>query len=502
MTLVRLTETPSAEIITDRADPTNLSLAKRVRSGVSWNVSSSLIEQFIGFVRSIVLARFLAPEDFGLFAMALTIVAALNAVTTIGLNQTIVADKFETRHRLKAHLDTVWSAELIRSLIVTLLVSASAFPMARFYGQPQLKVIIPVLGLITLVHGFQNIGLVILRKEISFARIFWYELATNVAGIALIVALAVVMRSVWALVIGLLLTAALGTVLSYVFHSYRPRLALEKIALRRALNLGKFTLVIAVASYVTTMADNVMVGRLLGTSALGNYSLAYNVASAPISVLVFSLGKVLFPAYAEIAAGHPNRLEQAFTKVFSISSLILLTIAVPSFLLAGEIVQLLFGSKWTSAGTVLRIMALTIPLRGLALIMSTVFFGLNRPKQVAVGRTLEAVVFLALLYPLITAFGLAGAAWAVVFTYAFACVNRLVALSEIIPGISSKLFRISLTTLAAVGTGLLVAGVSLTFLTAPLPRVIWGGLLSTIIPPAIVLSIRADLRKWLVEWLS
>ncbi|MCM3903548.1 MAG: lipopolysaccharide biosynthesis protein [Pyrinomonadaceae bacterium] len=502
MTPFRQTETPSTEILTDRADTANLPLVKRVRSGVSWNVSSSLIEQLIGFVRSVVLARLLVPEDFGLFGMALTIVAALNALTTIGLNQTILANKFDTRDELKAHLDTVWSAELIRSLVVTILVWASAFPMSRFYGQPQLKVIIPILGLITLVQGFQNIGLVILRKEISFARIFWYELATNVLGVALTVALAVVMRNVWALVIGLLLTAALGTVLSYMFHSYRPRLALEKFALRRALNLGKFTLVIAVASYVTTMADNVMVGRLLGTAALGNYSLAYNVASAPISVLVFSLGKVLFPAYAEITAQHPKRLEQAFTKVFSISSLILLTIAVPSFLLAGEIVQLLFGGRWTSAGTVLRVLALTIPLRGVALIMSTVFFGVNRPKQVAVGRTLEAVVFLAALYPLTAGFGLTGAAWAVVIAYAFACVNRLVALSEIIPGISSKLLPISLFTVAAAAAGLLVAYVSLSFLTSPLPRLIIGGLLSTIIPPVILLLIRPDLRKWVIEWFS
>jgi O-antigen/teichoic acid export membrane protein len=386
--------------------------------------------------------------------------------------------------------------------VVTLLVWASAFPISRFYGQAQLSVIIPILGLITLVQGFQNIGLVILRKEISFARIFWYELATNVAGIAVTVALAVVMRNVWALVIGLLLTAALGTILSYVFHSYRPRLAFEKIALRRALNLGKFSLVIAVASYVTNMADNVMVGRLLGTSALGNYSLAYNVASAPISVLVLSLGKVLFPAYAEITEQHPKRLEQAFTKVFSICSLILLTITVPFFLLAGEIIQLFFGSRWTNAGTVLRILALVIPLRGLTLIIGTVFFGLNRPKQVAVGRTLEAVVFLAVLYPLITAFGLVGTAWAGLIAYAFACFNRLMALNKIIPGISSKLFRTSLSTLAAAGAGLLIAGVSLTFLTSPLPRLILGGLLSTIIPPVILLLIRADLRRSLFEWFS
>ena len=184
------------------------------------------------------------------------------------------------------------------------------------------------------------------------------------------------------------------------------------------------------------------------------------------------------------------------------SSLIEQLIGFVSFLLASEIVQLLFGARWTTAGTVLRVLALAIPLRGLALIMTTVFFGLNKPKQVAMGRTREAVVFLVVLYPLIMIFGLAGAPWAVVIAYGFAGVNRLLALSEIIPGISAKLFRISVSTLAAAGAGLLIAGGSLTFITSPLPRLILGGLVSTIIPPLILLVIRADLRKWVIEWFS
>jgi len=211
---------------------------------------------------------------------------------------------------------------------------------------------------------------------------------------------------------------------------------------------------------------------------------------------------VLFPAYAEITAQRPKRLEGAFVSVFSISSLILLTITVPLFLLAREIVQLLFGGRWTSAGTVLPILALIIPLRGLTLIVTPIFYALNRPRQVAVGKTLEAVVFLAALYPLIAAFGLAGAAWAGLITYALAFVNRLVALRDIIPGITSKVVRISLSTLAAAAVGLLVAGVSLNFLTSPLPRVILGGILSTIIPAVILLLLRADLRKWLIELFS
>jgi len=442
------------------------------------------------------------PEDFGLFAMALTVVGALNAVSSLGLGRTIVANKFDSDDELKAHLNTSWTVELFRSFVIALLVSASALPMARFYEQPQLKVIIPTLGLITLFQGFQNIGLFILRKEISFARIFWYELATNVAGISLTVVLAVVMRNVWALVLGLLLTAVVGTVLSYIFHSYRPRFAIEKHPLQRALSFGKLALVIAVASYVTNTADNIFVGRLLGTAALGNYSLAFNISSAPISVLVFSLGSVLFPAYAEITANRPRALGLAFTKVFTIALMILVPITSTLFLLANEIVQLLFGSRWTTAGTVLRVLALVIPLRGLSLLLSTFFWGLNRPKDVAVSTTLGAVVFLSALYPSIRSFGLSGAAWAGLIAYAFALVSRVKVLNDIIPGIIAKLFEISLSILAAAGTGVLIAWLSLRFLTSPLPRVIVCGLLSTIIPTVLLLLFKPDLRRSLIEWLS
>src|SRR6185436_6851441 len=147
---------------------TTLPLVTRVRSGISWNVSSSVVNQFVGFLRSITLARLLVPEDFGLFTMALTLVIAANAVTTTGLDRTIIATEFETCEHLNRNLDTVWSAELIRGFVVALLVSLSAFPMARFYGQPQLKLIIPMLACTSVVQGFQNIGLVLLKKEISF----------------------------------------------------------------------------------------------------------------------------------------------------------------------------------------------------------------------------------------------------------------------------------------------------------------------------------------------
>ena len=435
---------------------TTLSLVTRVRSGIGWNVSSSLVGQFIGFLRSVTLARLLAPEDFGLFTMALTVVMAANALTTIGLDRTIIASKFETEDELKNHLDTVWSAELIKSIVVALLVSLSAFPTARFYGQPQLKLIIPILACTSVIQGFQNIGLVLLRKAISFGRIFWFELATNLAGVALTIALAAVLYNVWALVFGMLVTTTIATAFSYVFHSYRPSVKFERVALTRALSFGKFALIFAVASYVSNTADNILVGRFLGTAALGNYSLAFNIASAPIVVVVFSVSAVLLPAYAEINTQNPAMLEPALTKAFNLTLIIMLMIAIPLFFFADEVVQLLFGACWTTAGSVLSILALVLPLRGVTLITSPVFWSANRLREAALVRTLDAVVFVAALYPLISRFGLLGVAWAGVVAYAFASVNRAIALNKIIAGISSKLLWRLLATLVLLITMVLV----------------------------------------------
>jgi O-antigen/teichoic acid export membrane protein len=254
--------------------------------------------------------------------------------------------------------------------------------------------------------------------------------------------------------------------------------------------------------YVMNMADNIMVGRLLGSNALGNYSLAFNIASAPISVLVFSLSTVLFPAYSEITARRPEALGVTFTKTFSLAMLAIVTLGASLSLVASDTVQVLFGDRWSAGGMVLRILALVIPLRGLSLLVSTFFWGLNRPRDVAVGTLVEAVIFLATLYPFIKTFGLRGAAWAAIIAYTFGCLIRLRVLAQIIPGISAKLLQISFFIVAAVAAGLIIAAFSLSFLTTPLARVIVGGLLCTLIPPATMLLFKTDVRRAVIELFS
>ena len=474
------------------------SLTDRVRSGLSWHTGSSILGQGVGFIRSLVIARLLLPEDFGLFGMALTVVTALNAFTTIGLDQSIIAGKFERQDELNAHLNTVWSAELLRSIVLALMVAASGYLAAGFYGQPQLLLMLPLLGLTTLLQGFRNIGLLVFRKEIRFGKIFWYEQASNLVATVVVVGLVFTMRTVWALVLGHVISAAVAVLLSYVFHSYRPRFSFDREATRSAIKFGKFGLIIAVTSYVTTMADNVTVGRIFGMKGLGNYVLAYNLASLPITVLVYTFSTVTLPAFAELA-DLSARLMSAFRHVYTASLLLMVMITVPMFLLADEIVLVLFGNNWSAAAPALRILVLIVPLRGAVLIISNLFFGIHRWAPVAIGKTAEAIVFLVIIYPLSASLGLTGAAGAGVIVYALSLINRFIALKRIAPAAANKLIRVSIYIFAGGAGGFLVGWGALQLLDSIIARILLGGFVSAIVPAVIIISVERDLRKWITN---
>ena len=478
---------------------TGQTLTKRVRSGLSWNAGAMILGQASSFLRSIVIARLLFPEDFGLFGMALTVSAALNAFTTIGLDQSIIAGKFKTEEALNSHLNTVWSAELLRTTFLALLMTASAYPIARFYGQPKLHVLIPLLSLSTLIQGFRNIGLVVFRKEVSFSRIFWCEGATNVLAATLTIGLLLFFPNVWTLVFGHIITTAANVFFSYVFHPYRPKLILQKQSLQAVFRLGRFPMVIAITSYITTMADNIVVALVLGTEALGHYAMAYNLASVPIAILVYTFGAVMFPAYAELAARNPERVAGAMKSAFSIICLLLFTITVPLLLLAPDIVELLYGRKWALAGSTLRVLALLIPLRGGMLIISTLFFGLNKLKLLASGKTLETILFLLILYPLTKFLGLKGAAFAGVIVYGLAFVNRCLALERIIPGSAASVVRFFLYSILAAGIGLMIGAASLTLSDSVPVRFVLGGLLPAIVCAGVLMLLSVELRTWTIE---
>jgi len=476
-----------------------LSLTARVRTGVFWTAASTLLIQGMSLARSIVLARLLTRDDFGLFGMALTILGALGVLTDLNLSAAVIAGKSEEEEKLHTRLNTVWTAELGRRLLLSLLLLASAYPAVRFYQEPRLFSILLVVSLMPVVDGFQNIGLVLLKRRVRFTRVVWFDLSAAFVNTAITILLAFWTRNVWALVLGQLLSTVGTALLSYLFYPYRPRFAFDRSAFRQSFLFGKYIFIIGVMTYLTTNADNIVVGKLRGTSVLGTYLVAYSLASLPVNVLVNTLTKVMFPAYAELGRDRRDRLDSAVLRAFSLTSALLILVTVPVGLLSNEIVQLFYGPRWAAAGQLVRILILMGLFRGLTQMISPLIIGLSRPELDARAKVIEAVLFVAMLYPLTARYGAAGAAWAGVLIYFLTFMVRLWFCKGLVPETFRKVPGLLLSAaLAGIG-GAAAGGLVLSVAASPMARLLLGSSVTMVSSLFLLLLTNGRLRREATE---
>jgi len=451
-------------------------------------------------VRLIVVARLLAPADFGLIGMALTLVAGLTAVSTIGLDISVIKTKFKSDEQLSAHLNTLWTMDLIRRLMLAILLAILAGPVASFYHEESLYQVLLLFSLLPFIQGFQNIGLLIYRKRIDFRRIVWLELATNFFTTAATIALVLWTRNVWALVLSQLVSAAFSVVLSYIFHPYRPSLEFDRDAFRLALGFGKYAMLIGLLGYVMQMADNILLGRLFNATVLGTYVIAYNLAVLPIHGIANVIVSVTFPAYAEISSGrHSQRLEGAFLRVFTTSSMGLAMTTALLLLLGNEIVVLLYGAKWAAAGTTLRVLSLLVFCRGFAVLISPLLVSLRGIAPDAKIKVLEAGVFLALLYPLTSRYGAVGAASAGTIAYFVAMIDRLYFAAGLLPNAWKTILATIIYSAIAAGAGIAFGALSIHWVESVAGRLVAGGAVIALVVPVVMLILSPQLRVELLR---
>ncbi len=403
------------------------SLANKVKSGVGWTTFGSLVGQLLTFGRTLILARLLTTGDFGLMGMAFTLTSALGSLTNLNLNTSAVVAEFEDDAQMHRHLNTIWTANLVRGLVVSLILLAAAAPTARFYGESSLLPMLLVLAWTPLLLGATNIGLMLASREVNLGLMVRLALTGNVLSLLIVVGLAFYTRNVWALVWGNLLGTAISVALSYSFHPYRPRLCFDRREFDSALNFGKWMFLVGLMQYITITADNILVGRLLGASVLGAYLIAYTIANLPQLVATQVLEGVLLPSFAELGRSDDRgRLEKTLLRIFTISCALLTLVIMPISLLAAPLIHIAFqGDKWAGAIAPLQILVLVGLFRGLIQIIAPLLVGMNRPELEARSSMASALIFIALLYPLTHQFGAIGAAWAGVITYAFAFALRI-----------------------------------------------------------------------------
>lgn len=387
------------------------SLTRRVAKNGFWAFALRFMNRGLGFIRTIILARLLAPSDFGLLGLAMLAITTLDTFSQTGFQAALIQKKQGTA----SFLNTAWTVSGFRAILLFVILFTTAPAISKFFGSPDAIWVIRIIALSTLLTGFRNIGLLYFQKELQFNKVFFYESFSTLIDLCLAIPLALILRNVWALVWAGLAGQFARLILSYVVHSYRPRLRFDKSEFTELFGFGKWVFASSIMIFIATQGDDVIVGKILGIAALGFYQMAYTFSNLPATEIAQVISRVTLPAYSKLQDDVP-RLRQAYLRVLQFTVFISMPLAGGIFTLAPEFTMLFLGEKWMPAVPAMQILALAGLLRSIISTMSSVFVAIKLPDVNTKCQTVRMVVLALVIYPLTAKWGILGASYSALFS--------------------------------------------------------------------------------------
>ena len=325
---------------------------RQMLRGASWMVALRWTIRLSGVLSTIILARLLSPRDFGIVAMAMIAVSLFETLSLTGHGAALI------RHRdpVRAHYDSAWTMSMIIGATIAVLIFLSAPLAGLYFRDPRAVPVMRCLALRPLLNGMENIGIVNFRRDLRFDRVFGYNIGAKLMSLGVTITLAVLLRNYWALVAGIIVGQLARTALSYALHPYRPRLSIFKVS--EIWSFSSWVFVRAVGGYVVDQVDVIAVGGVAGSTTMGSYTVAKDVASSPVDELNAPMISVLFPVMARVQ-GDLVELRRLYLRTLGWSAIIGISTGIGVMMVAPELVLILLGSKWIMITPLMGWLALT-----------------------------------------------------------------------------------------------------------------------------------------------
>ncbi len=433
--------------------PSEPSLTARVVKGGTWVFAGKIAGRGLTMVKILVLARLLAPEDFGLFGIAMLAMATIGTFTKTGFDAALV----QRRDDARAHLDTAWTVQIIRGLVLAFLLFAAAPLVGWFFEEPRAISLLRVLCLSKVVGAFKNIGIIYWRKEIEFHKQVIYSFATSFVTTAIGITLAFALRNVWALVWASLGGSITEIVLSYAMHPYRPRINWNTEQARELFGFGRWVLGSSVLIFFITHGDDAFLAKVLGVTALGIYQLAYRISNLAATEITHTLSSVLFPAYSKLQEDQP-RFRNVYLRALATTLLFSAPMAAGTAAAAPLVVPVLLGPQWAASIVPIQILAAYGFCRSWAATVGPVFYASGQPKEQTRVAVIQLVVLAILIWPLTAAFRVPGTCLAVTMSMMTALLYSQKQVANILSCNAIQLLRsVGAPVVASAATGAVVS---------------------------------------------
>jgi PST family polysaccharide transporter len=329
------------------------SLRERVIIGIGWTTLNRISQQGLKFAISVLLARLLTPEAFGLVGMIVVFTGFASLFADAGFGAALVQrEKIEERH-----LSSVFWLQAGLGILLTLMLAAIAPLVAQFYGEPVLEVLTMFVAIQFTIESLGTVQTALFRRKMDFKKITIVKLVATVVSGGVAIVLALLDYGVWSLVWQTVLNTTADVAAVWILSSWYPQFLFRRSAIRELLSYSGNLLGFNAINYWTRNSDDLLIGRYVGSAGLGIYNRAYETMMLPIYLIRGIIGEVMFPTLSRLQkdVDHVRRVYLRATRTIGFISIPMmcgLMVVAESFVLA------LFGPKWEAVVPVLRVLCL------------------------------------------------------------------------------------------------------------------------------------------------
>lgn len=375
-----------------------------MRKNLIWAGGLRAVVRSLTIIKTLILARILTPSQFGIFGVASLVLGVLETISETGVNVVLIQEKKKVSH----YINTAWVVSIIRGIFIFLLIFLSVPLVTTFFGSAESAYSLYLISLIPLIRGLINPAVVSYQKNLEFNKEFKFRSILISFEVLATVALGFFLRNELAFVYGMIFSAILEVVLSFVLLKPTPKLEFDFIKLKHVLSLGKWITGAKIFDYLFSHGDDIVVGKLLGVYPLGIYQQAYKISSLPIIEVTETFQKVMFPAYSKIL-DNKILIKQTYLKTLLMTCLIIIPFGLIIFLFPKQIVLVLLGSNWISATPVLQVLAIFGVVKTLANSSFPLLLAYKRQDLVMILTFIGILGLTITIFPLIKIYGLVGA---------------------------------------------------------------------------------------------
>lgn len=343
-----------------KSNKNNLGLKKLSINAASWTLVGYGMSQVFRLLSNLILARLLAPEHFGLIAIVTVFMIALAMFSDVGIGPNIIQSE---RGEDEDFLNTAWTVQIIRGIILWFVCLALAWPMSIFYNQPELAMLIPVSGLVAIISGFNSTGIFSKSRDIDLKKQTIIELVAQAGAIVVMIIVALIHASVWALVAGSLFSTFIHMILSHRLVTMRNKFCWDHEAVQSLITFGRWVMISTMLGFFVNSGSSLILGKFLSMKDLGLFSIGVTLSKVVEQIYNQMVAKIVVPLYAKIKYLSNSEIK---TRVKKIRLALMAVFLPPLWVLAifsNQIVGLLFDARYQGTGWILHIFSISfIPI--------------------------------------------------------------------------------------------------------------------------------------------